>query len=239
MEKATLVIGDVHGHFDRLHALLEQEGIIDAKGKRINFDVNVIQLGDLGHFGDGGSPTGDKLCYLFANDWFDGVCWGNHDRPNVDGGSVFNGYQRPSEDTLHSMKELYLNGKLRFAFAANGYLLTHAGLHPVFKDCPADPEKAAEWVNTNPHCWHPIGRRRNGRHEYGGVLWRDASEKLRKDIPQVFGHSRGPEVREYNGNSYCVDVGTPGNGRLAAIWLPSCRVAEVEQVLQESQALPV
>jgi hypothetical protein len=54
-EKPTLVIGDVHGHLDRLTALLEQEEVIarnDSDGyDRVNHDVRVVQVGDLGHFG--------------------------------------------------------------------------------------------------------------------------------------------------------------------------------------------
>ncbi len=237
------MIGDVHGHYDRLSALLQQEGIIDAKEKRINRDVRVIQLGDLGHFGDGGSPTGDMLCYEAADDWFDGMCWGNHDRPLVDGGSVFAGYKNPGRLVEDYVRILMEKGKIRMAWAANGYVLTHAGLHTHFtsraakpedripREILASPRKIADWVNENRSSWHYISRHRGGRHPFGGVLWRDARESLNNNFRQVFGHSRGEKVRHYHkaaGTSYCVDVGTTTNGRLAGIWLPEQKIVEVK-----------
>ena len=77
-----------------------------------------------------------------------------------------------------------------------------------------------------------ISYTRGGRSSHGGILWRDCSESLYKPIRQVFGHSAKDKVRTYQasgkGDSFCVDVGTQFNGRLAAIWLPEERVVEVK-----------
>lgn len=174
MPKPTLVIGDVHGHFDRLEALLLQEGIIgrcprcngtgDIGGNsseatfetpeeigrepqtfsfeidpfcdrcqgegtaRINRDVEVIQLGDLGHWGGStGSPTGDKITWQHADRWLDLVLWGNHDRALVDFMHTFGGYQHPGE-VKALVDRLYGLGKLRMAAEAHGYLIVHAGV---------------------------------------------------------------------------------------------------------------
>lgn len=233
--KPTLAIGDVHGHFDRISLLLEQEGIINANGERIRSDCEVIQLGDLGHFGKGGSPTGDMLCYEYADKWFDGMCWGNHDRPLLDDSSVFAGYERPDRYVYDCIDTLMRKNKVRMAWAKNGFLLTHAGLHkalpPKSANVSEDAEDIAKWIRETPECWHAISSLRGGRHPYGGVLWRDAREKLNGIVPQVFGHSARDKVRQYQtqaGTSYCVDVGSPTNGRLAGIWLPECRIVEVK-----------
>ncbi len=150
-EKPTLIIGDCHGHFDRLERLLLQEGILgpcdhcDATGQigteieclncngdgscRVNHDVRVIQLGDLGHFGGAtGSPTGDLMCYKYADSWFDDVLWGNHDRAVVDFGHAFNGYMYPDVHTKGYMDALWEQGKLKMATEAHGYLIVHAGI---------------------------------------------------------------------------------------------------------------
>src|SRR5687767_7086069 len=125
MAKRTLVVPDVHGHFDRLLALLSQEGIVDPKTEeRINHDVEVVQLGDLGHFGQGGTPTGDMFCYDVARTWFDIVLWGNHDRAVVDGTHAFTGQEQPRDETYHLMHILDKMGKYKFAWAAHNWLLT-------------------------------------------------------------------------------------------------------------------
>lgn len=242
----VLAIGDVHGHYDRFEALLKQEGIIDAEGNRINHDVFVVQLGDLGHFGYTGSHTGDKLCYKAAakDRWVDIVLWGNHDRAVVNEYHAFSGYQFPPYyETCDYMTQLHDESRLLLAFEAHGFLLTHAGLHPQFKynqDAPeeakTDPAAFADFFNEldNEVAKHPvidaISRKRGGPSPYGGILWRDADEKLYDDFRQIFGHSSKEKVREYHtkaGKSYCIDTGSRNNGRLAGIWLPDERIVKI------------
>jgi hypothetical protein len=88
----TLVIGDVHGHDDRLEALLLQEGLIDSDGRRLRTNCRIIQLGDLGHYGWNGDEDGDRRCWAYARRWINVVLWGNHDRATVDAGHAFSGY---------------------------------------------------------------------------------------------------------------------------------------------------
>lgn len=184
--KPTLVIGDVHGHFDRLEALLMQEGILDhcpdcaghgdsfmdddkpiemceacdGDGvRRVNHDVDVIQLGDLGHFGHDASPTGDEMCYKYADRWLDLVLWGNHDRAVVDHGHAFSGFMSPSKTAVHYMTLLANAGKYKLAHECQGFLLTHAGLHAAFKQQAdvefdrTDPALVADWINEGE--WWP------------------------------------------------------------------------------------
>lgn len=285
MSKRTLVIGDCHGHFDRLEALLLQEGVLgechDCKGTgesgesapwdglclkchgdgflRVNRDVEVVQLGDLGHFGSerregmyggttvSGSSTADTLCWDAAvrKDWIDVILWGNHDRAVVDSHHEFGGYIPPPLETVNIIEEANLSRKLKLTHVAHGYLLTHAGLHAAFKyqrDVPpetkTDPQAFSDWINaidfedlTRENGPRPnpirdnIGTSRFGRATEGGILWRDASEKLYDTFKQIFGHSRGDKVRRYKESketdwSWCVDIGSQTNGRLAGIWLP-------------------
>lgn len=248
--RPTFIVPDVHGHYDRLLALLVQESIVDpVTEKRTNHDVEVVQLGDLGHFGKTGSPSGDFFCYEMADDWFDTILWGNHDRGVVDAKHRFNGFQHPNEATVNLMRNLSVSGKLRFAHATHGYLLTHAGLHPYFASAACreneripraiqnNPESIANWINDNSHDKYgtiqmidAIGTLRGGRRPEGGILWRDAHEKLYPHVRQVFGHSKDKDVRTYYtkaGVNYCLDTGSTTNGRLNGFWLPENRLVEV------------
>lgn len=182
----TFVIGDVHGHFDRLEALLKQEGIVgpcdrcrgtgdefdrlcprcDGDGQtRIDYDTTVIQLGDLGHFGgESGSPSGDKMCYLYADRYLDVVLWGNHERPLVDLLHSFQGYQHPGIHVERQIEYLREIGKMKLAVAAHGYLIVHAGVSSVYSYLAqrygnayifADylnelDEKKLNWLKDNP-----------------------------------------------------------------------------------------
>lgn len=245
--RRTLVIGDCHGHLDRLEALLEQEGIIrncpDSGFVRDNHDVTTVQLGDLGHFGD--TQDKDRSIWGAAPAWLDVILWGNHDRAVIDGRHFFMGHQKPFPETLDLVKAAVKSGKLRLAHEAHGFLLTHAGLHAKFKYNKASQGSAAEiaaWLNEHEDedsqdkdflaIRDAISYTRGGRSSHGGILWRDASESLYLPIRQVFGHSQGDKVRHYQskgmGDSLCVDVGDQFNGRLAAIWLPEETVVEVK-----------
>lgn len=243
MSKRTLVIGDCHGHTDRLEALLQQEGILDDSAIRQNHDVEVVQLGDLGHFGD--TQGKDRTIWTIAPHWLDVILWGNHDRAIIDGRHVFGGYQKPFPETLDIVKIVAKSGQLRLAHEAHGFLLTHAGLHAKYKYNKAPHVGAFEiaaWLNEHEQedsqdegflaIRDAISYTRGGRSSHGGILWRDASESLYKPIRQVFGHSAKDKVRTYQagrtGDSFCIDVGTRLNGRLAAIWLPEETIVEID-----------
>lgn len=247
--KPVLAIGDVHGHLDRLEELLEQEGIINADGDRINNDVEVIQLGDLGHFGGTrGSPTGDHMCYEFAlgRNWVDIVLWGNHDRAVVSKIHEFSGFEKPSDTTIKLMLELQNQDRLIFCAARHGYFLSHAGLHAQWKHQPLpdsvdrnDPEQAAAYINggNDTAVVDAVSMRRGGRAPFGGLLWRDASERLFNGFPQVFGHTAKPKIRKYLADdrvSYCIDIGGKDQHRLAGIWLPDERLVRIgEEIIIE------
>lgn len=209
-EKPTLVIGDVHGHHDRLETLLEREGIV-KDGERVNRDVRVIQVGDLGNFGT--DYTADEDCYKSALDgWIDTLIWGNHDRAVFDARNhSFGGYREPIGPVKTYMSDLIRQGRYLFATAAHGYLVTHAGLGRYFDPfLPADVQGAVEMLNNPPATsgterdlrghyrgepdilWaavNAIGHTRGGSLRWGGILWRDISESLSSKFNQVFGHS--------------------------------------------------
>jgi hypothetical protein len=239
-----------------LEALLRQEGILDdcpdSGVVRRNYDVEVVQLGDLGHFGQD-TQAKDRSMWMAAPSWLDVILWGNHDRAVWDGRHHFGGYSKPFPETYDLIKQYQGEGKLRLAHEAHGFLLTHAGLHSAYKHNKAPQTGAADTVkwllaheaedSQDPEFLairDNIGARRGGRATAGGILWRDASESLYPAYRQVFGHSAKDEsaTRAYQskgvGDSYCIDVGNKYNGRLKGIWLPECRVVEIK--LERDQA---
>ena len=246
MTDDTFCVGDLHGHLNRLIALLQQEGLVDKKGDRTRPEVEVVQLGDFGHWGYA-TEREDADTLAVAPDWFDVMLWGNHDRALIEEiRHGFGGYHRPEDPgVIHHVLALRAAGKLKLAYSAHGYLFTHAGVHPkVLENEPlSSAEECAAWLNDKVEpsddkvtARDAISFERGGSHFFGGVLWRDAKEALAFDFPQIFGHTaHPPKVRSYRAPgkdqpySYCIDIGDKGDhGKLAGIWLPSETVVEVE-----------
>jgi predicted phosphodiesterase len=219
----TFVIGDVHGSWRRADALLLRANPGD--------DDAVVFLGDLGDFR--GNEVADTAAYQLAADIHADVLWGNHDRAAIDEHRhSFGGFERPSAQLLAAMEKVRM---CRALASVNGYLLTHAGVHPevakLALEAGVDVTSAvafADWLQSLPGD-HPamcyIGFHRGGLDPFGGILWRDDSEPLFMGVPQVYGHSRG-DIRarvpasETQPWSFCIDVGSKNNGNLAGMWLP-------------------
>ena len=225
--RPTLCIGDCHGHLDRLIALLLQEGIVedcaDSGIVRTNHDVEVVQLGDLGHYGSDTGAT-DRSIWAHAPGWLDVILWGNHDRAVIEQAHHFGGYQEPFPETKEMMKHASEDGdpsfsgvgnKLKLAHSAHGHLLTHAGLHASFAHQDVDQElkddayEMAQWLNVNDredNHWPTflpvrdnVGYARGGRATAGGILWRDASESLLQGLPpglRSLRQAQGPGIPE-------------------------------------------
>jgi hypothetical protein len=237
----------------------------DGEGwARTNEPVDVILVGDIGHFGADASPTGDLLTWKVALNWADVILWGNHDRACIEPWHQFSGYVRPTIEAYQMFETARDMGILKLAHASHDFLITHAGLAYAFKDQDVPPEvKAspyafADWINAvedpNAECTKQqigvrdaISRKRGGRSDAGGILWRDIDEKLYDGFRQVFGHSasRDHVVRYahrtwYTGQpgaapsnpSYCVDIGgrpkDPGGLCVAGVYLPDEKIVRVD-----------
>jgi hypothetical protein len=245
MTDSTFVIGDVHGHIDRLNALLDKA--IPTKRS----DMCVIQLGDLGHH-SASTRGDDRDCWLAAEAGLvDRVVWGNHDRAVVDRNHWFGGsepYAEPFPEVRATIKRMKASGRLVMAQEACGWLITHAGLHAAFEFQlgtetldKRDPAAIAAWINeVEPKGPHPvidaIGYDRGGPARFGGILWRDISEDLFAGVPQIFGHSASAEheARGELDKWHCIDIGgepaplRPDQDCLMGIWLPSQEIVRVD-----------
>lgn len=236
MNDESFIIGDVHGKARRLQVLLE-------KSRARERGAEIVQLGDLGHFGEE-TLNGDYDCWNAAFEGqIDKVIWGNHDRATVDRRHMFNGYA-PGSPVMHRfINPMERNGRLVMAYASHGWLVTHAGLHIQFDGFVErndfDVVKIAEWLNDpkrlDDGVINAVGRTRGGPFPYGGILWRDISEPLATGIKQIFGHSasREHEIRGEQDSWWCIDIGgkpsatDPGADALAGIFLPSQEIVRV------------
>lgn len=224
----TFIIGDIHGHVQRLAELLD-------KAKVTEEPTDVVLLGDVGHY-DADTKEQDLKTWKFVHMLNDvlhkqgggiTVLWGNHDYANVSPNKhAFRGHVQAEPEVMEIIRRM----EPKFAVERHGYLLTHAGLAPRFAPPEGTAiEMIAEVLNgcEDMPVIDDISYRRGGFATQGGILWRDESEKLH-DVPQVFGHSRG-DIRRYGPGrqSWCIDVAQKEGDDLAGLWLPERRIVAV------------
>lgn len=216
----TFVIGDIHGHAERLAQLID-------KARALEDDVEIVLLGDVGQY-DSTSHQSDLATWRLVEHLPRvTVLWGNHDYANINPSlHSFRGWDPAYPEVMEIIRRV----KPQFAAERHGYLLTHAGLAPRFAPPSGTPvELLVEVLNGNRGMpvIDDISYRRGGFSTQGGILWRDESEPL-SDIPQVFGHSRG-NIRRYGARmqSWCIDVASKENDELAGLWLPEMKIVAV------------
>ncbi len=221
----TFVIGDVHGHIDRLKALVARAGVAD--------DEQIVQLGDLGHY-DAESRERDLATWTWVKDRSNfRVLWGNHDAAVFSPLHRFRGYADPLPGTVALMK----NVGLWFGAERHGFLLTHSGLATEWMDTLDRETAYGLWFALENKCYLPwstfvperdsVSFYRGGMVPHGGILWRDEREAL-APVLQVFGHSRGTDIR-LRSTGMCIDIAGKAeeDDSLAGIWLPDMKVVAV------------
>lgn len=242
-KKDVITIAFIHGDnqygYERAFALLKEEGFIleDSDEEfRCREEVPLVHIGDNGDYYRN-TTLRDQKSWEVLHEFYDEMLIGNHEAA-VLFGMELGGFWSPSHICKDIIHATFASGKLKFATSYDGFLITHAGVHPNFEDdLPEDPVKAAEQLNElgreNPHAqiFAFIGAIRGGWQSYGGIFWRDADEALSEKWPQIFGHSRLPIPQTFNVNSenvsYGIDVGYPDNGRIAGIYTHNCKIVEV------------
>lgn len=197
-KKKVLIIPDIHGKTSLLQSMLDDHKDADR----------IIQLGDLANCVYG-SQYDDLNCIHLAKEHNIEVLVGNHEHPYW-GGPKFYGY-----GFIPEIREELLKGlNIHVATVVGSTLITHAGLHPAIGSQFANADQAACLINS---VWHKtptsmlfsaIGYNRGGSDRYGGILWRDYSERVTQKYPQVFGHTKDKTIR-IRGNAVCIDCEAP------------------------------
>jgi hypothetical protein len=212
-----VVIGDVHARSDALFTLLREIGAVDGHGRRRR-SVWIVQVGDLL---DRRAPAAANLATAqLAGRMLDVVLAGNHEARMLNECESEHG---PALAMLASQ------GWPHAAAASDGWLITHAGVHPELAgDLPADAAECAADIN---HRWHrdakqrmrdplfaSVGPARGGPDPYGGILEMHSEEwPAGESTPwgQIAGHVPQAEPRLLPGPRWAIDIKAPG--RLAAL----------------------
>ena len=215
--RRTIVVGDLHGDVEGLRRLLARIGAINViTGARTDPERDtIIQIGDLIHGGRNRADSDDTemLRRVGAMGWFDHLILGNHDAPHVYPRAKlprFGGMTDLGTEAVGYLYQLREAGKFTIALAHEGYLLTHAGLHPRYLRGLVEQ---ADWGNPQAIAAglvdlfarriqttgeapviDDIGPRRGGYStEAGGVLWCDWQELVGGDeqpsVPLIVGHT--------------------------------------------------
>jgi len=235
-----VVVGDLHGDHRGLQQLLRHIGVIDWNGKR-QPGYHVVQLGDLVHVGPQTVGADIITMELVQKGWVDMVLCGNHELLHAYGLSCgwFLGIDEEADTVGPLLRNMVEYGQLRPAAALDGWLLTHAGLHPRYAgkfvdEGATDAAKVAARLNDAfdealapggmPAVFSSIGPIRSGGQDLrpGGIFWADAAEMKgaadENTLPQIFGHTpQSGFPRRLDERLWCVDVGAALSGVVVAL----------------------
>ena len=229
------MIGDVHAAPGGLEALLRHVGAIDVDRNRLDTHF-VAQLGDLLHLGHQ-TADADRRTLELGSRWIDLQLLGNHEAFYAFGldSCWWAGMASPDQvhpDVLAALGRQASDGRWHVAATIDGWLLTHAGVHPVFQpEVGTQATVAAHAISSafaerlaNGHRIPVIDRSgpvRGYDPEPGGVLWCDLSEieplAGENAIRQIVGHTPQDAPRMVGERLWAVDGGGGRSGRVSAV----------------------
>ncbi len=223
----VLVLTDIHQNVAWAKAVLERE-----KG---NYD-KVVWLGDFidSHHEGGEGIAGARETAEFWRECVekDHVLLGNHDAPVMESYSHNSNYRR-KHGLLHACsghtqsKSEQFNKvvtwehwkKVRLFYVVNGWLVSHAGVHPGhWRPLRTDEQNlemlwndSLEALDQLPFRMHPLlvcGRSRGGEAEVPGLTWQDFFSEFKDELPlpQLCGHTHAKKIMQC-GRSFDIDTG--------------------------------
>jgi len=175
MPGRTIVVGDIHGCYDELIALLDKAGF--------GQDDRVVSVGDLIAKG----PKNREVLQLFMTDPRFKTVIGNHDlalRRKWSGEKVKLKYaQKVTHKELKSKKEIYVSffNRLPFTIDLGTHLVVHAGLRPEVE--------LYSQTTCDMTLLRTLGKNRESQ---DGTPWYDVYDG---DKVVLFGHWPAPEPR--------------------------------------------
>ena len=209
----ALVSGDIHGHYAKAKAFLEYKP-----------EEEHIFTGDLLDSFKATDGEINQTFYLIFNQTHTKkiqVLWGNHElhyltkRP-----FTCSGFRQQQQQNYNSLVEEFKH-HFKAAIYKDGFIITHAGVHPILNKKIKEPEEMAEWINQEMDAFikenkrspiFNIGGCRGGFQQFGGVFWLDWNqEKFNKNFNQIVGHTHRRTCQEklntrYKTHHILVDV---------------------------------
>lgn len=234
----TVVISDVHGNWESLQDILTKSEVVQNGTKQPN--TRVIFVGDIVDLGASNTPDNDLKAAELAVSVGDDFIVGNHEFPFLFppfySAMYFGGIRGEAE--VAPVLNAFPGAIWQLATDANGWLITHAGLHPEWgltgtaaeiADLIADRFGDMLIERSPDPLFTGIDWMRGGRDRIGGIVWLDArslqeATEDRNPIPQIVGHTanRGNPANVFG--NWFID---PGKGSVACLvsddgadWIP-------------------
>jgi len=199
-----IVIGDIHGCYDELLALLEQIGPVSG-------DI-LIPAGDLIDRG----PKSEQVMDFFASRPNTVAIMGNHERKHV------RGILSPGQEISRRQFAARYNqarevmAAFPYFYEDNDVIVVHAALKRGLP-MPAQPEEIL--------CGTMAGERQLARL----LKNRPWFEEYRGEKPVIYGHKVvGKTPRIHNGKTFGIDTGACHGGWLTAITVPEFKIYSVK-----------
>lgn len=203
----SLIFFDVHNRSVFVEEVIKEEKNVDR----------VILAGDyFDSWGD--NPQLNELTAHWVKTCGYETMMGNHDLhyayPLND--TICSGFTEEKCKAINSVMTKDDWEKLKFVRWVDGWLITHAGLHPShIHPKIKDNEQLAQWLvqeeekakiclkANRPHWFFGVGRSRGGYWNVGGLVWCDFNLDFEPvpGVNQMFGHTivAAPTPVEYNG----------------------------------------
>jgi hypothetical protein len=217
--KRVIVIGDVHGEYEKFRTILFDAKLVDPFNW-IGGDAILVQTGDMIDRGPKSIESVDLIRSLQEQAKKSGGMvvrlFGNHELMLLQGHHQYVNFQNPLEVTELFQEEI-AQGKLKAAWTDGMRLFSHAGVRTKLRKwlegdktfqlgaefTPERLKRIAGAANdalikgvSSGHYRAPlffVDESRGGRDEYGGIFWGDAKDLVGSeqafDMPQVFGHT--------------------------------------------------
>jgi serine/threonine protein phosphatase 1 len=202
--KKTIIIGDIHGCYDELMALLEKIGVTDA-------DV-IISLGDIVDRGN----HSKKVYEFFKNRPNAIVLMGNHERKHLSG--VLNYAQEIVKVQFGDHYNDFLNWlkTLDYSYETEEAIIVHAAFE---SDKPLNAQRQDVLSGST------AGERYLEQKYPTNNYWTDVYTNKK---PIIYGHHVVGDVPKIYNNTFGIDTGACHGGYLTAIELPDFKVHQVQ-----------
>jgi len=232
-DKKIFIIGDVHGEYHGFAAALISSKLMSPELKWTGKKNILVQIGDIidrGYYPmqidklldvlqTEAKKAGGKVVRLVGNHELE-ILKKNYSITSLPYFQI--------ESFRNKLIRQITDGTLQVAYAAKGYLITHAGicnnLYEIFKkELPRiTPSTLAAHINeifkkavAEDNYNHPIFNisfMRGGDSKYGGIFWEDLRSLIEnyKEVPfnQILGHTRIMEnFRTKDGKITAIDIG--------------------------------
>ena len=197
----SLVIGDIHGNYEKAKFFLEYRPTEEH-----------IFVGDIvDSFSESKERILNTLELVFSSNAT--ILAGNHDLQYFPNAYGYTKLRCVGRKTWIELKEFFneYHRRMKATYIVDDYIITHAGVSDALYEFILGMHEVADICNEDLNWFNDllvrveslpptfnIGSSRGGSSFFGGIFWRDKSEKLEPSFNQIFGHSKIEEPEIHN-----------------------------------------